>query len=71
MKHVDANETIYFTRRFLTGVLTGIRVHDKIAFPASMREDYARKFRRGTMRKEALTGAKYVITDAAFQSYAR
>ena len=63
--------TIYYSKRFDSGLLKGITVHGSISFPAECFDYYAKRFRKGTTGHETITRAKFTITDASFQNYRR
>lgn len=62
--------TIYFTKRFDSGILKGIAV--KAQWTADRTpEQMARRIRKGKRGMDVITGARWTVTDASFQSYAR
>lgn len=61
--------TIYFTKRFLTGLLKGLSYKTSITFDTARLAKMAKAYRRGAHGSDCLTGTKWIITDASFQSY--
>ena len=65
--------TIYFTKRFDSGVLKGLTYNSAITFPdgeESLRH-YTAAFHRGAKGRDAITKTRYTIIDASFQNYQR
>lgn len=63
--------TIYFTKRFDSGLLKGCHVTSNISFPADRTPYYVRQFAVGVKGKDCITKDRWTITDASFQNYAR
>lgn len=62
--------TIYFTKRFTSGLLTGLSV--VTALNADLpTEELAKIIHKGVRGKDAITGSKWIVTDASFQNYKR
>lgn len=61
--------TIYFSKTFLSGHLTGLTVHGHLAYPTV--ETCAKMVHVGKTGKDYGTKARWIITDASFQNYAR
>jgi hypothetical protein len=55
--------TLYFTRKFTSGLLKGLVHHDSITGPSA--EKLVSQWAIGTKR------CNYIIVDASFQKYAR
>ena len=62
---------IYYTKRFTSGNLRGLSVNLHVSFDDKRTQQMAKRFRRGAIGSDAITGDKYVITDASFQNYVR
>lgn len=58
--------TLFFTKQFATGILSGCVSHSKINFPSV---DQAQKWVAGCERNEKRNGWKLI--DKSFQSYTR
>ncbi len=61
-------QTIYFSKLFTSGLLKGITVHGQQLTGSLAR---VARIRIGAKGRDAVTGAKFTIVDASFQSYAR
>ena len=61
-------ETIYYSKRFTSGNLKGIVVHSKVTLP-TVKDCLV--FSVGKVGKDALTGARWIVVDSAFQNYRR
>lgn len=63
--------TIYYTKKFTAGLLTGLSVNCSLSFPTLPEAArFARKMRPGTAHK-GLGRERYEITDLSFQRYDR
>ena len=59
--------TIYFSKRFLSGTLKGLTVHQSVTgSPRTLAS-----FVKGHTGRDAVTRAKFVIVDASYQNYVR
>ena len=63
--------TIYFTKRFTSGLLTGISVNARVSFDQARLATMAKRYTRGSKGRDCLTGDKWIVTDASFQNYVR
>jgi hypothetical protein len=60
-------QTIYYSKRFLSGNLTGLTVHQSMtASPSTLAN-----IRIGAKGKDYGTRARWIIVDASYQNYAR
>lgn len=62
---------IYYTKRFLSGMLKGLEVPCSISFPKVSTADYAKRYRVGVKGRDCLTESRFLIVDASFQNYQR
>lgn len=64
-------DTIYFTKRFLTGNLAGLSVTSHLRFDRLRVAEVTRKLRIGSKGRDCITKDRWIVTDASFQNYAR
>ena len=69
-KGETAMQTVYYTKRFTSGPLTGLSVNTSLTLDTTPAIAYAR-FRIGTTGRDALTGSRFTISDFSFQNYSR
>lgn len=62
-----ALQTIYFAKTFTSGKLKGLAVQGSITGTPL----FLRGFRLHATGRDMVTGSRWVITDASFQSFAR
>lgn len=60
-------QTLYFSKRFTSGLLKGITVHEKITGSPETLKWY----RIGSTGQNFGTKSRWVIVDASYQEYAR
>lgn len=65
-----ALQTIYFTKRFDSGLLKGLSVNTKVTLDRS-NAWIIKHYSKGHKGKDVITGDKWTVTDASFQNYAR
>ncbi len=63
--------TIYFTKRFVSGILIGLAVNSSITFDGKFLAKMAKRYARGSKGRDCITGDKWIVTDASFQNYVR
>jgi hypothetical protein len=61
--------TIYFTKKFTSGILTGLSAICSLTYPTAT--ECADAIYVGKKGKDCLTGTRWIVTDASFQNYAR
>ena len=62
-------KTIYFTKLFLTGNLKDLSATCWVSYPTV--EDCAKRIYIGKKGIDAITKARWIVTDASFQKYQR
>ncbi len=65
--------TIYYTKRFDSGLLKGLTANCSIPMPddAETIQHYARKLHVGAKGRDVITKTRWTIVDASFQNYQR
>ena len=63
--------TIYYTKLFTSGILTGISLITSVTFDAKLTDEYVKWIVAHTKSPIESSGSRFVITDFSFQNYAR
>jgi len=64
-------DTIYYTKRFTSGLLNGISVYGKLAFDPIRMAEVVKRIHTGARGRDIFTKDRWVIVDASFQNYVR
>ncbi len=63
----DKLQTLYYSKRFTSGILTGLIVHDLVTgSPCTLKA-----FAIGTRGRDIITDSAYIIVEASYQNYIR
>ncbi len=63
----DNLQTLYYSKRFTSGILTGLIVHDRVTgSPCTLKA-----FSIGKCGSDIITDSAYIIVDASYQNYIR